>query len=112
LLLVVSQFIRAAFGPSMLTLIAAGAQRSVVIVFSIAIAGFAIGNLVLVPAFGLIGAGAAFVLMTAFWTGSLAFIAKNKVGLRLDIAASIGVMRRNPMSLSDFIGGAGARPRN
>ncbi len=111
LLLVVSQFIRAAFGPAMLTLISAGAQKSVVIVFSIAIVGFAAGNMVLVPMFGLIGAGAAFVLMTAFWTGSLALIAKHKVGLRLDLVASIGVMRRNPMSLAGFIGGA-ARHRN
>ncbi len=112
LMLVISQFIRAAFGPSMLTLIAAGAQKSVVVVFSIAIVGFAAANMVFVPVFGLIGAGAAFVLMTAFWTGSLALIAKRKVGLRLDIAASIGVMRHNAMSFTSFIGGAAARPRN
>jgi O-antigen/teichoic acid export membrane protein len=111
LMLVVSQFIRAAFGPSMLTLISAGAQKSVVIVFSIAIVGFALGNLVLVPMFGLLGAGSAFILMTAYWTASLAIVAKRKVGLRLDIAASFGVLRQNPMSLKDFIGGAG-RQRN
>jgi O-antigen/teichoic acid export membrane protein len=111
LMLVVSQFIRAAFGPSMLTLISAGAQKSVVIVFSIAIAGFALSNLVLVPMFGLLGAGSAFILMTAYWTASLAIVAKRKVGLRLDIAASLGVLRQNPMSLKDFIGGAG-RQRN
>jgi O-antigen/teichoic acid export membrane protein len=112
LMLIVSQFIRAAFGPSMLTLISAGAQKSVVKVFSVAIVGFAASNMVLVPMFGLIGAGAAFVLMTAFWTAALALIAKRKVGLRLDIAASIGVMRRNSMSLASFIGGAATRPRN
>jgi O-antigen/teichoic acid export membrane protein len=111
LMLVVSQLIRAAFGPSMLTLISAGAQKNVVKVFSVAIVGFALGNVILVPVFGLIGAGAAFILMTAFWTGSLALIAKRKVGLRLDIAASIGVMRRSGMSLSSLIGGAATRAR-
>jgi O-antigen/teichoic acid export membrane protein len=109
LMLVVSQLIRAAFGPSMLTLISAGAQKSVVKVFSVAIIGFAVGNLILVPVFGLVGAGAAFVLMTAYWTGALALIAKRKGGLRLDIAASVGVMRQNRMSLSSLIGGAAAR---
>jgi O-antigen/teichoic acid export membrane protein len=112
LMLVISQLIRAAFGPSMLTLISAGAQKSVVIVFSVAIVGFAIGNLVLVPMFGLVGAGAAFILMTAYWTASLAIIAKRKVGLRLDIVASLGVLRQSPVTLKSFIGGAAARRRN
>jgi O-antigen/teichoic acid export membrane protein len=112
LMLIVSQFIRAAFGPSMLTLISAGAQKSVVKVFSVAIVGFAAGNMVLVPMFGLTGAGAAFVLMTAFWTAALALIAKRKVGLRLDIVHSVGVIRRNSTSLASFIGAAVARPRN
>jgi O-antigen/teichoic acid export membrane protein len=112
LMLVVSQFIRAAFGPSMLTLISAGAQKSVVKVFSVAIVGFAVANMVLVPIFGLIGAGVAFVVMTAFWTASLALIANRKIGLRLDIAASVGLLRRNSMSLASFMGGGAARPRN
>lgn len=111
LMLVISQFIRAAFGPSMLTLISAGAQKSVVIVFSIAIAGFTAGNLVLVPLFGLTGAGAAFILMTAYWTASLAIVAKRKVGLRLDIVASLGVLQRSGMTLKSFIGGTAARRR-
>jgi O-antigen/teichoic acid export membrane protein len=112
LMLVISQLIRAAFGPSMLTLISAGAQKSVVNVFSIAIVGFAVGNLVLVPIFGLIGAGTAFILMTAYWTAALAIVAKRKVGLRLDIAASLGVLRRSQVTLKSFIGGAAARRRN
>jgi O-antigen/teichoic acid export membrane protein len=111
LMLVISQLIRAAFGPSMLTLISASAQKSVVIVFSIAIIGFAVGNLVLVPMFGLVGAGAAFILMTAYWTASLAIVAKRKVGLRLDIVASLGVLRREPMTLKNFIGGSAALRR-
>jgi O-antigen/teichoic acid export membrane protein len=112
LMLVISQLIRAAFGPSMLTLISAGAQKSVVIVFSVAIVGFAVGNLVLVPMFGLVGAGAAFILMTAYWTASLAFVAKRKVGLRLDIVASLGVLRQSQLTLKGFLGGAAARRRN
>ncbi|HEY4140002.1 MAG TPA: hypothetical protein VGM57_01235, partial [Pseudolabrys sp.] len=112
LMLVISQLIRAVFGPSMLTLISAGAQKSVVIVFSVAIVGFAIGNLVLVPMFGLVGAGAAFILMTAYWTASLAIVAKRKVGLRLDIAASFKILREGPITLKTLIGGAGARHRN
>jgi len=103
--LVASQFIRAAFGPTMLTLISAGAQKSVVVVFSIAIAGFALGNLMLVPMFGLAGAAAAFVVMTGFWTASLALISKRKIGVRLDIAASFVVLRRSPITLASFIGG-------
>lgn len=111
LMLVVSQLIRAAFGPSMLTLISAGAQKSVVKVFSVAIIGFSLGNLILVPVFGLIGAGAAFVLMTAYWTCALGLIAKRKLDLRLDIVASIGVWQKSPMTLASFIGAAAARPR-
>jgi O-antigen/teichoic acid export membrane protein len=111
LMLVVSQFIRAAFGPSMLTLISAGAQKSVVKVFSVAIVGFAAANMVLVPIYGLIGAGVAFVVMTAFWTASLALIAKHKIGLRLDFAASIGLLRRNSISLASLVGGGAVRPR-
>jgi hypothetical protein len=50
--------------------------------------------------------------MTAFWTAALALIAKRRIGLRLDIAASIGVMRQNSMSFASVIGGAAARPRS
>jgi O-antigen/teichoic acid export membrane protein len=112
LMLVVSQLIRAAFGPSMLTLIAAGAQKNVVIVFSIAIVGFALGNLVLVPMFGLIGAGAAFIAMTAFWTAALALISNHRLGLRLDIAASIGVWQMSSMTIKEFLSGAAKRSRS
>jgi hypothetical protein len=62
--------------------------------------------------FGLIGAGAAFILMTAYWTASLAFVAKRKVGLRLDIVASLGVLRQSQLTLKGFLGGAAARRRN
>jgi O-antigen/teichoic acid export membrane protein len=111
LMLVISQLIRSAFGPSMLTLISAGAQKSVVLVFTVAIVGFALGNLLLVPMFGLTGAGAAFILMTAYWTASLAIVAKRKVGLRLDIVASCAVLRRSGTSLSGLLGGAAKRAR-
>lgn len=112
LMLVVSQLIRAAFGPSMLTLISAGAQKNVVIVFSIAIVGFALGNLILVPMFGLIGAGAAFIVMTAFWTAALALISNHSLGLRLDIAVSIGVWQRSSMTITKFMSGAVKRSRS
>jgi O-antigen/teichoic acid export membrane protein len=112
LMLVVSQLIRAAFGPSMLTLISAGAQKNVVIVFSIAIVGFALGNLILVPMFGLIGAGAAFIVMTAFWTAALALISNHRLGLRLDIAASFGVWQRSSMTRAKFVSDVAKRFRN
>lgn len=108
IVLAASQIIRAAFGPTVLTLISAGAQKSIVVVFSVAIVGFALGNLVLVPIFGLIGAAAAFAVMTACWAAALCFVLKRKTGLRMDIAASIGVLRRMPMSFVSFIGGATA----
>jgi len=112
IVLVASQFIRAAFGPTVLTLISAGAQKSVVVVFSIAIVSFALANLVLVPMFGLSGAAAAFAVMTGFWTASLAVVSKRKTGLRLDIAASLGVLRRSPRTFASFIGGTAVQPRN
>ncbi len=115
--LVACQFIRAAFGPSMLTLISAGAQKSVVLVFSIAIVAYSLGNLVLVLMFGLNGAAVAFAAMTGFWTIALALVAKCKTGLRLDIAASVGVLRRGPITLVSLVGvvhvgGAALHPRN
>ena len=88
LTLVATQIIRAVFGPSVLTLVSAGAQKSVVLVFSATIVFLALGNLVLVPMFGLAGAAAAFAVMTGFWTTSLAIVLKRKTGLRTDIAAS------------------------
>ena len=111
--LVACQFVRAAFGPSMLTLISAGAQKNVVMVFSIAIVGYALGNLVLVPMFGLHGAAAAFAVTTGFWTVALALLTKHKIGLRLDIAASVAVLRRSPTNLAILVsGGAALHPRN
>jgi O-antigen/teichoic acid export membrane protein len=115
--LVACQLIRAAFGPTMLTLISAGAQKNVVVIFSIAIVGYSLANLVLVPMFGLNGAAAAFAAMTAFWTVALALITKRKTGLRLDIAASVEFLRRGPFTLASLVGGAYAgkvalHPRN
>jgi hypothetical protein len=42
----------------------------------------------------------------------LAFVAKRKVGLRLDIVASLGVLRQSQLTLKGFLGGAAARRRN
>ncbi len=106
--LVACQFVRAAFGPTMLTLISAGAQKNVVVIFSIAIVFYSLGNLVLVPLFGLNGAAAAFAAMTAFWTVALALITKRKTGLRLDIVKSFGVLRRTPVTFVSLVGGAHA----
>jgi O-antigen/teichoic acid export membrane protein len=106
--LVACQFVRAAFGPTMLTLISAGAQKNVVVIFSIAIVFYSFGNLVLVPIFGLNGAAAAFAAMTAFWTVALALTTKRKTGLRLDIVKSVGVLRRTPMTFVSLVGGAHA----
>ena len=108
LVLVATQIIRAAFGPTVLTLISAGAQKSVVLVFSVAIIIFVLGNLALVPTFGLVGAAAAFATMTALWTASLAFILRRKTAMRTDIAASFGVLRRMPLSFASLIGGVPA----
>jgi O-antigen/teichoic acid export membrane protein len=105
LILVGAQMIRAAFGPMVLTLISAGSQKSVVQVFSVAIVAYGLGNLWLVPAFGLIGAALSFVAMTSIWTASLAFILKRKKGLRVDVGASLGVLRRTPLSFASLIGG-------
>jgi O-antigen/teichoic acid export membrane protein len=106
--MVACQFVRAAFGPTMLTLISAGAQKKVVVIFTIAIVCYSLGNLVLVPIFGLNGAAAAFAAMTAFWTVALALITKRKTGLRLDIVKSFGVLRRTPMTFASLVGGAHA----
>jgi len=111
LTLVAAQLIRAGFGPSVLTLVSAGAQKSVLLVFSITIVILALGNLLLVPIFGAIGAVAAFVVMTAFWPAALAVVLKRKTGLRADIVASFSVLHRMPRSftrLSDSIAAKGA----
>jgi O-antigen/teichoic acid export membrane protein len=105
LILAGAQIIRAAFGPSVLTLISAGAQKSVVQVFSVAIVAFVLGNLLLVPMFGLSGAAMSFVAMTSFWTASLVFILKRKRGLRMDIVSSFAVLRSRPMTFASLTGG-------
>jgi O-antigen/teichoic acid export membrane protein len=117
LTLVATQVIRAAFGPSVLTLISAGAQKSVVIVFAITIVTSALGNLVFVPIFGLAGAAAVFTVMTVYWTASLALALKRNAIPRVDIAASFGVLRRTLMNFGSLIGGVATtstsvHPRN
>ncbi len=106
LVLVGAQIIRATFGPSVLTLISAGLQKHVVQVYSLSVAAFLLGNLVLVPMFGIMGAAVSFAVMTAFWTATLGIVLKRKRGLRVDFVSSLGVLRRAPAGFASLLGGA------
>lgn len=87
--LVGSQVIRAAAGPAIQILMVTGHQREGVPVYVSSIAVLFIGNLLLVPPYGLMGATAAVIIATLFWTIWLNRLARKKTGYAISILGSI-----------------------
>ena len=83
--LVGSQVVRAAAGPAIQILMVTGHQREGVPVYVASIAVLFIGNLLLVPPYGLIGATAAVIIATLFWTIWLNWLAPKKTGYAISV---------------------------
>ena len=93
-ILIACQLIRAIAGPSALMLTTVGAQGINATICIASTVVLAIGNLVLVPIYGMIGAAIAVLLAWCFWLGVSAFVLKRRTGLRCDLFA---LLRNNPM---------------
>lgn len=82
------QALRAAFGPSVTVLTAAGGQRVIAVIFWWSFLILIASNVALVPAFRTAGAVAAVAVTTAFWTAAIAIALYRSTGLRTDLLAS------------------------
>lgn len=85
--LMIAQVIRAAAGPAIQILMISGNQRASIPVYMASIALLFVCSIVFVPIFGFIGAAAAVVLTTLFWTVWLNRIVKQKVGISVSVFA-------------------------
>ncbi len=85
--LMIAQVIRAIAGPAIQILMISGYQRASIPVYIASIALLFISNLLFVPIFGFIGAAAAVILTTLFWTVWLNRIVRHKVGISVSVFA-------------------------
>ena len=90
--LMIAQVIRAAAGPAMQVLMITGNQRSSIPVYVASILLLLVCNVLFVPLFGFMGAAAAVICTTLFWTVSLNLILKRSVGISVSV---FGLMASN-----------------
>lgn len=95
-ILIACQLLRAIAGPSAMLLTTVGAQGINASICIASTAVLAIGNIVLVPAFGIGGAAAAVLLAWSFWLGVSAIVLKRRTGLRCDLFALLRSSVANP----------------
>jgi len=86
-ILIACQLMRAIAGPSALLLITIGAQRLNAAICVASTVVLAIGNVALIPFFGMIGAGVAVLLAYVFWLVVSAVALEREAGLRCDLIA-------------------------
>jgi O-antigen/teichoic acid export membrane protein len=89
-----AQGLRSVFGPALGLLTVVGAERQISISFVLAAGVLVVANVMLVPAFGLMGAAVAVLVTTLFWTATLAVLLYRRTGLRVDAAASLAAFLR------------------
>ncbi len=92
MLLVATQVVRAAFGPSNAVLTLLGEQRTNLLVTILAFIVLAVATLLLGSLFGLVGAAAAVFAATLFWSAASAFVLHRAAGLRVDVFARHGLV--------------------
>ena len=85
--LMIAQVIRAVAGPAIQILMISGHQRASIPVYIASIALLFVANLLFVPVFGFVGAAAAVILTTLFWTVWLNHIVRQKVGISVSVFA-------------------------
>ena len=84
LILIVSQLVRALFGPNvaLLTVLGAQTQNAILAVCSIAVLG--LSNILLAPTYGATGAAIAVVIAMTFWMFGTSILLYRLSGLRTD----------------------------
>jgi len=90
LILLGCQLARALFGPNVPLLTVIGAQRQNAALAIAALAVLAISNVVLAPAYGVLGAALAVAIATLFWLGATAVVLARLSGLRTDVVYLLG----------------------
>jgi len=90
LILLACQLLRAVFGPNVPLLTVIGAQRQNGAIAVSAVVVLAVSNLVLAPAFGVLGAAIAVAIATLFWLGACSIVLARLSGLRTDAAYLLG----------------------
>ncbi len=85
--LMIAQVIRAAAGPAIQILMISGNQRASIPAYMVSIVLLFVCNFLFVPIFGFIGAAAAVIITTLFWTICLNRIVKQKVGISVSVFA-------------------------
>jgi O-antigen/teichoic acid export membrane protein len=86
-ILIGCQLLRALAGPSALLLTTIGAQRLNATVCIASTVVLAVGNLVLIPSLGMIGAAVAVLLAYLFWLGASAIALSRQAAIRCDLIA-------------------------
>jgi len=90
LILLGCQFARAVFGPNVPLLTVIGAQRLNAALAVSALVVLALANLVLVPAYGVLGAALAVAIATVFWLTACSVMLARLSGLRTDAVYLLG----------------------
>jgi len=90
LILLACQLLRAVFGPNVPLLTVIGAQRQNAALAVSALVVLALSNLVLAPAYGVLGAAIAVAIATLFWLGACSVVLARLSGLRTDAVYLIG----------------------
>jgi len=90
LILMACQLARAVFGPSVPLLTVIGAQRQNAALAVAALVVLAIGNVVLAPLYGVLGAAIAVAIATLFWLVGCAVVLGRVSGLRTDALYLLG----------------------
>ncbi len=84
LILLACQLARALFGPNVPLLTVIGAQRQNAMLAVAALIVIAVSNVVLAPAYGVLGASLAVAIATVFWLTATAVVLARISGLRTD----------------------------
>ena len=90
LILLGCQLVRAVFGPNVPLLTVIGAQRENALLAVSALGVLALANLVLTPAYGVLGAAFAVAIATVFWLVACSFVLARLSGLRTDAVYLVG----------------------
>jgi O-antigen/teichoic acid export membrane protein len=90
LILIACQLARAMFGPSVPLLTVIGAQRQNAALAVAALVVLAVGNVVLAPLYGVLGAAIAVAIATLFWLIGCAVVLGRVSGLRTDALYLLG----------------------
>jgi|GEM_PF-826452 len=90
LILLACQLLRAVFGPNVPLLTVIGAQRQNAALAVSALVVLAVSNVVLAPAYGVLGAAIAVAIATLFWLGACSVVLARLSGLRTDAVYLIG----------------------